>query len=114
MSCDTRLKPRQTLSERKAEVQQVVQRLAWALGAGRVKAVVDKRTGAIAFAGFTEEERDGVTDACMYRRILATGSASAKAAIARAEALAGRAVSREALMAGHHSHDGGVSWHHGH
>jgi hypothetical protein len=45
---------------------------------------------------------------------MATGSALAKQAIARAEQLAGRTVDRAALTAGHHSHDGGKTWHHGH
>jgi len=46
----------------------------------------------------------------MYRRLMATGSALAKAKIAAAEALAGRAVSRQALANGVHSHDGGRTW----
>jgi hypothetical protein len=42
---------------------------------------------------------------------MATGSAMAKTAIARAEALAGRSVNRQAVAQGHHSHDGGATWH---
>lgn len=51
------------------------------------------------------------------RRFLAFGSATAKAAIARAEALAGRTVNRQALAAGVHAHaghDGALHWHSGH
>lgn len=113
MTCDTRLKPRQTIQERAAEVRAAAERFARGLTTGKVRVVVDKKSGAVAFSGLTEEERDGITDACAYRRLMATGSAAAKAAIAKAEALAGRAVSREALAAGIHTHDG-VHWHHGH
>jgi hypothetical protein len=45
---------------------------------------------------------------------MSTGSALAKAAIARAEQVAGRTVDRQAIAHGHYSHDGGRSWHHGH
>lgn len=113
MPCDTRLKPRQTIKERATEVKAVVDRLASALAAGRVKPVIGP-TGGIAFTGLTDQDRDGVTDACMYRRLMATGSALAKAAIAKAEALSGRAVNRQALAHHHHSHDGGKTWHEGH
>jgi hypothetical protein len=65
----------------------------------------------VAFIGLTDQERDGVTDACAYRRIMATGSALAKAKIASAEALSGRTVNRQAVAQGHHTHDGGQTWH---
>jgi hypothetical protein len=111
MPCDTRLKPRQTITQRAAEVRSVVDKLAGKLASGQVKTKIGP-TGGVAFVGLTDEERDGVTDACMYRRVMATGSALAKAAIARAEQLAGRAVNRQAVAHGHHSHDNGVTWHH--
>ena len=111
MPCDTRLKPNQTIKARSDEVRAMVGRLASALASGRVKAKIGP-TGAVAFDGLTAEDRDGVTDNCAYRRIMATGSAMAKQTIARAEALAGRSVNKQALAHGHHSHDGGVTWHH--
>lgn len=115
MPCDTRLKPRQTLTERKEEVRAVLARLAAGLAAGRVKTLIGP-AGAVAFQGLTEAERDGVTDACLYRLTMATGSALAKQAIARAEQLAGRPISRQALTQGIHAHehDGVLHWHHGH
>ena len=67
-----------------------------------------------AFSGLTEEERDGVTDACAYRRILVSGSQLALQAIARAEQLAGRGVNKQMVAQGYHSHDGGQTWHNGH
>jgi hypothetical protein len=42
---------------------------------------------------------------------MATGPALARAAIARAEQFSGRPIDRHALAAGHHSHDGGLTWH---
>jgi hypothetical protein len=110
MPCDTRLKPRQTIQQRAAEVRQVVDRLKSGLTSGTVKVKVGP-TGAVTFTGLTEGERDGVTDACAYRRLMASGSAVAMMAIARAEQLAGRAVDRTAIAQGHHSHDGGATWH---
>lgn len=109
MPCDTRLKPRQTISERKEEVKKSVSLLDRGLVSGRIKAVVSKQ-GAIAFTGFNEAERDGVTDNCAYRRIMATGSQSAKLAIMRAEQLAGVSVNRQVVAQGMHSHDGGATW----
>jgi hypothetical protein len=60
---------------------------------------------------FTEAERDGVTDACAYRRILVSGSALAKEAILKAEIRAGRSVDKLVIGQGAHSHDGGRTWH---
>lgn len=114
MPCDTKLKPRQTISQRKDEVRRATERFIAGLKSGRVKAVVDKKTGAVAFAGLTEDERDGVTDACAYRRVLVSGSQLAIQAIARAEQLAGRAVDKRTVAQGYHSHDGGQTWHNGH
>lgn len=110
MPCDRKLKPRQTLKERAVEVQKVVKKLDGLLVSGRVKAKVGPQ-GAIAFVGLTDEERDGVTDACAYRRILVSGSALAKAQIARAEQIAGRSVDKQVIGQGAHSHDGGKTWH---
>lgn len=114
MPCDTRLKRNQTISQRAEEVRQVVFDVNSLIAAGKVKTVIDKRTGAVAFDGLDENLRDGVTDACIYRRLMVSGSALAKAKIAQAEQIAGRSVDKQALANGHHSHDGGKSWHHGH
>lgn len=114
MPCDTRpTKPRQTIQERVTEVRRAVAKLDELLRRRRVQVRVSPQ-GAVAFSGWTDQERDGITDACAYRRIMATGSALAKAEVARAEALAGRAVDRKVLAAGVHSHDGGKTWHRGH
>jgi hypothetical protein len=114
MPCDTRLKPRQTISDRAAEVRKATAKLASLLASGQVKPVVSKK-GGIAFQGWSEADRDGVTDACVYRRLLTTPGASlALAKIKQAEMIAGRSVDKQVLAGGHHSHDGGQSWHDGH
>ncbi len=113
MPCDTRLKPRQTIQQRKAEVLKAVERLNRGLALGTIKPKVGPQ-GAITFIGFDGADRDGVTDACAYRRIMQTGSQQAKLAIMKAEQMAGRSVDRQALAQGHHSHDGGETWHPGH
>jgi hypothetical protein len=111
MVCDTRLRAKQTIRERLDEVRRAVAKLSAAIASGRVKVKVGPQ-GGIAFIGWAEAERDGVSDACAYRKILVEGSALAKAAIARAEQLAGRTVDKQALAQGWHLH--GDTWHHGH
>lgn len=114
MSCQDMRLPNQTFEERKKEIRETIAELARQLAAGKVKPVIDKKTGAIAWAGWTDGQRNRVTDGCAYRLLMAQGNTTAKLAVARAEALAGRAVNREAIHHGHHSHDGGHTWHHGH
>src|SRR5262245_56584481 len=106
MACDTRLKPRQTIQERAKEVRGAVERLQTAIASGRVKIKIGPQ-GAFALEGWDETSRDGITDACAYRRIMATGSAMSKMLIAKAEQMAGRTVNKEAVAQGTHSHDGG-------
>jgi hypothetical protein len=110
MPCDSKpFVQNQTLTQRKKQVSEVIADLVRQLAAGRVKPAVDKKTGAVAFVGW--QNRNGVTDACAYRRVLATGSSAAKLALMKAEQLAGRTVNKQAVAAGIHSHDGGHSWH---
>jgi hypothetical protein len=114
MACDLRLKPRQTISERAAEVRKAVERLAQALQAKRVTAVVDRATGAIVFKGWDESSKDGLTDACAFRTLMRTGDSMTRELIKRAEHLAGRPVNQQAITAGGgrvHSHDNGQTWH---
>ena len=110
MPCDTRLAPRQTIQQRAEEIRRAVGILDDLLKQRRAQVRVGPQ-GAVAFVGWSEQDRAGVTDACAYRRLMATGSALAKAAVARAEALAGRAVDKRAVARGVHSHNGGHHWH---
>lgn len=110
MPCDTKLRRGQTLTQRKVEVKRAIEAIATKLSSGAVQAKLSPK-GAIAFVGVDDVTRAGVTDACVYRMIMSFGSASARAAIARAEALAGRRVSETQIAIGAHSHDGGATWH---
>jgi hypothetical protein len=109
MPCDTRLKPKQTISQRKEEITKVIARLSAGLVSGSIKVKLSPQ-GAIAFQGLTDQDRDGVTDACAYRRLMATGSALAKAKVQAAQTLLGKPV----LTHGAHSHDGGATWYPSH
>ncbi len=111
MPCDTKFLPGQTLTERKAEVQDAIKALQAGLVSGKIKTVVGPQ-GAVAFEGWTQRNR--VTDACAYRTIMVRGSALAKNAIEKAALLAGRSINKQAVGAGVHSHDGGKTWHDGH
>lgn len=111
MACDVRLKPNQTIQQRADEVRKAVAKLNAGLISGSIKAMVSAQ-GGVAFQGLGETERDGVTDGCLLRRLMATGSVTAKLAIAAAEQKAGRTINKQAIAAGLHSHDGGKSWHH--
>ena len=110
MPCDTRLRRGQTITQRKAEVRKSVTQLSKLLVAGTVKPVVGPQ-GAIAFQGWTDTDRDGVTDAYAYRQLQIACSALALATITRAEQIAGRSVNKQAVAHGAHSHDGGHTWH---
>jgi hypothetical protein len=109
MPCDTKLKQGQSISERAEEVRKAVSALDKALQSRRARVVIGPQ-GAIAFEGLSADERDGVTDACAYRRIMATGTALARAEIAKAEQMSGRSVNRQVIGQGIHSHDGGKTW----
>lgn len=110
MACETRLKPRQTLQERAADVRKVMAAVEKGLTSRLVRVKVGSQ-GAVAFEGLSDGERDGVTDACIYRRLMVSGSSLARAKIALAEQLAGRSVDRKVIAQGTHSHDGGRTWH---
>ena len=114
MVCDTRLRQGQTAAERKVEVRATISLVDRLLAGGIVKAIVDKRTGAIAFAGLKVEDRNGMADACVYRYIMSVGSATAKMRIQAAEASAGRTVNRQAVVHGHAGADGHMHWHPNH
>jgi hypothetical protein len=64
----------------------------------------------VTFEGWQEADRGRVSDACAYRLLMSGGGSLAKAALVRAEQMAGRSVSKEAVAIGLHSHDGGKTW----
>ena len=113
MACETMRQPNQSLEQRKQEIKETISFFDELIRKRKMSIKVGPQ-GAIAFNGITNSERRGITDACIYRRIMATGSALAKAEIAKAEQIAGRAVDKRVIGQGVHSHDGGHSWHRGH
>ena len=111
MPCDSvRTSPEQTLAQRAAEIRKAGLAIDALVAGGRVKVKVGPQ-GAITFVGIPDDTRAGITDACVYRRIMTSGTTGAKLAIAKAERLAGRAVDKKVVGIGVHSHDGGRSWH---
>lgn len=110
MPCDSVRRKNQSLQDRKKEVKDTVSKIEKAIVAKKATVKVGKQ-GAIAFSLPLEIDRFGITDACIYRRIMAGNSVLAKAAIAQAEQIAGRTVDKVAIGQGIHSHDGGNTWH---
>ena|SRR5712664_3975697 len=109
MACDTRTLPNETLAQRKASVQDAVAKLEKLLATGSVQAVIGPQ-GGISFRGWGNSDRNRITDACAYRRLLAGNSAVLRRQLARAEVVAGRKVDPKAVAAGEHSHDDGRTW----
>ena len=103
MSCD-RIVPEDQLKT-------ALDRLEKYLDDGTVNVVI-AADGAVAFRGW--EDNDGVADVCAFRRLSIENSFALRSAISRAESLTGRKVNQHAVAAGHHSHDGGETWHGGH
>lgn len=111
MPCDTRLREGQTLAARNYEIEAALKRLEQYLSTGSVRLTVGP-TGGIAFVGWAD--RDDLTDVCAFRTLQSQNSWALRQAIARAEATSGRKINQAAVTAGHHSHDGGGTWHKGH
>ena len=110
MPCDTVVKQGQTAAQRIAEVKENTKRIDKLLATKKIQVKVGPQ-GAVAFIGLSAAQRDGMTDACIFRMLTRTGSAQAKMAIMRAEQLAGRRIDPKTVAAGVHSHDGGSTWH---
>jgi len=110
MPCFSKLKAGQSVSERAEEVREATKRIDALIAARTVRVIVGPQ-GAVAFDGLTREQRDGLTDTCIYRQLARTGSHATQAAIAAAERTAGRQVDRKVVAHGTHSHDGGRTWH---
>jgi hypothetical protein len=106
MPCDYTIPEGMTIEQRKTQIEEAIDRLNKALTIGEVKVVVGAN-GAVAFKGWDARARNGVSDVCAYRKLMASGSSGLRTQLARAEAMAGRKVDERAVAAGYHSHDGG-------
>lgn len=110
MPCNTKLKAKQTVAQRAKEVRKAGEAIDKLIASGQAGIKVDRRTGGVAFTGIPDGVRDGMTDVCIIKKIWTSGSHQAKQALAKAERLAGRSVSKQAIEQGLHSHDGGNTW----
>ena len=114
MVCEYMRKPRQTAAQREAEVKAALMKLESALRAKGISIQVGVN-GAVAFRGWSDSERVGISDACAFMKLTAQGSWELKQAVARAKALAPtRTPNVRVIASGTHSHDGGATWHKGH
>lgn len=113
MPCDTIFRRNQTITVRKEEIKKVIKTVEDGLARGKIKAVVSKK-GGVAFDGLAVTDRDDVTDACVYRAIMRSGSALSRHMLMKAENQAGVRIDQKVVAGGHHSHDGGKSWSDGH
>ena len=109
MPCYRVKKKGQTEVQRKAEVKKRMTQVDKLIAARKVQMKVGPQ-GAITFIGLSDEDRDGLTDVCIYNTLTKTGSAAVRMALARAEQLAGRSIDRKVIAAGIHSHDEGRTW----
>lgn len=111
MACNTQRREGQTFAERAAEVAAALARLRRYIAAGQVQIVVGAN-GAVTLTGW--KDRDGLTDTCAVRSLLAESAPEFKRALEAAERRTGRKHNPSAVAAGVHSHDGGRTWHGGH
>lgn len=113
MACYLTLGKSQNIEQRTEVVKKALTRLEKALTESRVKVKISP-TGAIAFDGWKQEDRDDLSDVCAFRLLSTQNSWALRQAVAKAEMLAGRKVSQAQVAAGTHSHDGGRTWDKGH
>lgn len=91
----------------KAKQRSAIERLAQAITAGTISIIVG-RAGGIAFKGWSEADREGVSDLCAYRLI--ANEPGVRRALLRAEAMSGNRMDPRAIASGMHSHDDGATW----
>lgn len=109
MPCFSKPRRNQTLTQRKEEVRKKVTLIDKLIAARKVQVKIGPQ-GAVVFTGISDEDRADLTDICIYNMLMTRGTLAAKLKIRQAEELAGRKVSRAAIQAGIHSHDGGATW----
>ena len=113
MPCDTQIPREMTPEQRAAQIDKAVRALEQELMTGGVQVILGP-DGAIAFGGWADQNRKGVSDVCAYNKLVQQGSSALQMAIQQAEALSGVSFNQQAVATGRHSHDGGHTWHNGH
>lgn len=110
MPCDTTLRnPNQSLAQRMEEVSSALKRLENYLATGSVRLAIGPQ-GSVAFIGWANQDRSGLSDVCSVRSLMATNSWAFKQALMKAEQLSGRKINLGAVQAGIHSHNNGKTW----
>ena len=111
MPCETKNLNGITQQQRNEQVRRSLVLLEALLAGGQVNLKIGP-TGAIVFQGWSDKDRDFVSDVCAYRALTNQGSTALRRAVVRAQAIAGRTINQSAIAAGSHSHDGGTTWSH--
>lgn len=105
----------QQLAQAEKERKEKIAALEKLLAEKKVNVIIDPDTGAIAFGGWEQDKNSRpMLDACAIQRLMQANSMAFQIALAEAEAITGRSADMQAVTAGHHSHDGGKTWHAGH
>lgn len=91
---------------KKALQKTALERLVAAIGTGSIKVVIGR--GSVAFGGWRDDQREGISDLCAYRAI--ANQPEVRRAIFRAEAMSGNKIDPRTIASGLHSHDNGASW----
>ena len=97
--------------QRQQEIRDALARLEEALDFGDVTIAIGPQ-GAVALDGWSEQDRQGITDVCAIRTLTSEGSWELRKAMASAEDRTGRSVALAEVEAGTHRH--GSTWHPGH
>ena len=109
MPCFSKPRVNQTPEQRRVEVKKVMTDIEKLIAKRKVKIKLGPQ-GAAVLIGLSDADRAGLTDTCILRMLMNSGSESAKMAIQQAEMLAGRSINRKAIEQGLHSHDAGRTW----
>lgn len=91
VNCPICMRPREDAIAAKKRIKEVRERVERALLARAAKVKVSRITGKVSFEGIATGD-----DEAIYRAIMVSGSALARAEIAKAEQLAGRSVNVQA------------------
>lgn len=111
MPCDYIRPEWMTPAQREQQIVDTLRQLEAQLTTGSVQVTISPE-GSIAFIGW--KDRNDVTDLCAYQRLTSQGSIALLNAIQMAEMMCGRSINTTSINSGHHSHDGGKTWHKGH
>jgi hypothetical protein len=99
----------QTAEEREVDIRAALAKLEVALESQEVTVTLSSE-GAACLVGWTDADRDGVTDACAALSLSMQASWAWTLAVQAAEARTGYRYNAQSVAAGYHSHDSGRTW----